>query len=368
MKRLWLPVAVGALAAGCASDSPQPPSSSSDGNAALSPEVMAQIDSLILEKAARTPAQRKISSALLYAKSGRFNAALAETKDPAKRITSLQEVDEKGRYLLDVRGDMAAIGGRLEALGGSVVKLHRQTARVWLSLDQVETLAAEPKVQTIRPALLATTRRIDKPGSAKFRTASNAQRIAAVQAAQASLSATTAVASERLAAEPALTVPATTNLGVALSEGDKAHAADRARKFFGADGTGVKVGVLSDSDDFKEQAIASGDLPADTVTVPGEDGRPGAGEGTAMMEIVHDLVPGAKLFFASAFNGPESFADNIRALRFQFHCDIIVDDVIYFFESPYEDDIVAQAVDDVTADGAMYFSSAGNEGNFDDGT
>jgi hypothetical protein len=64
----------------------------------------------------------------------------------------------------------------------------------------------------------------------------------------------------------------------------------------------------------------------------------------------------------------QSFADNIRALRFQFHCDIIIDDVIYFFESPYQDDLIAQAVDDVTADGAMYFSSAGNEGNVDDGT
>lgn len=368
MKRLWLPVAVGALAAGCSSDSPQP-STAGDGNAALSPEVMAQIDSLIVEKATRSPAERKIASALLYAKSGRFNASLAETKDPAKRITSLQQIDDKGRYLMDVRGDMSAMGGRIEALGGQIVNLHRQSARVWFPLDQVETLAAEPKVQTIRPALLATTRRIDKPGSAKFRTASNAQRVAAVQAARASLSASATITPvERSGDATPQVTTATASQGLVLSQGDKAHAADRARKFFGADGTGVNVGVLSDSDDFKEQAIASGDLPADTVTVPGQDGRPNAGEGTAMMEIVHDLVPGAKLFFASAFNSPESFADNIRALRFQYHCDVIIDDVVYFFESPYQDDIIAQAVDDVTADGAMYFSSAGNEGNFDDGT
>jgi subtilisin-like proprotein convertase family protein len=87
-----------------------------------------------------------------------------------------------------------------------------------------------------------------------------------------------------------------------------------------------------------------------------------------MMEIVHDLAPGAKLFFASAFNGPESFADNIRALRFQYNCDIIVDDIIYFFESPFQDDIIAQAVEDVVLSGGMYFSSAGNEGNVADGT
>src|SRR5439155_21860122 len=93
------------------------------------------------------------------------------------------------------------------------------------------------------------------------------------------------------------------NVGAATSEGVKGHAAEHARNLFNIDGTGIKVGILSSSDDFKEQSIASGDLPADTVTVPGEDGRPGSGEGTAMMEIVHDLAPGAKLFFATAFNG-----------------------------------------------------------------
>jgi subtilisin-like proprotein convertase family protein len=156
--------------------------------------------------------------------------------------------------------------------------------------------------------------------------------------------------------------------GSVTSQGVAAHRADQALHTFGATGAGIRIGVLSDSDDFKEQAIASGDLPADTVTVPGQDGRPGAGEGTAMMEIVHDIAPGAQVFFASAFNSPESFADNIRTLRFTYGCDIIVDDVIYFFESPYQDDIIAHAVNDVIGDGALYFSSAGNQGNANDGT
>ena len=44
---------------------------------------MAQMEALIAEKTARTPAQRKISSALLYARSGRFDAAIAKsTIDP----------------------------------------------------------------------------------------------------------------------------------------------------------------------------------------------------------------------------------------------------------------------------------------------
>ncbi len=82
-----------------------------------------------------------------------------------------------------------------------------------------------------------------------------------------------------------------------------------------------------------------------------------------MMEIIHDLAPGAKLFFASAFDGPDSFADNIRLLRDVYACDIIVDDVSYSDEGVFQDSVIAKAVNDVTASGALYFSSAGNGGN-----
>jgi subtilisin-like proprotein convertase family protein len=367
MKRLWLPVAVGLVGmAACSTDAPPPTPGNGDSDVQLSPAVIAQMESLIAEKSARTPAQRKIASALLYAKSGRFNAALSEAKDPSKQITSLSQVDDKGRVLVDIKARMSALNGSIEALGGTIVDVGASHARAWLSVDRLEELAASPAVKSIYPAHQAMTRRIDKPGgNPKWHTGSRAERVAAMQAAQEAWTGATSPLPTTLQDAP---ISAAISQGAKVSEGDLAHAAPRARQFFGVDGTGVKVGVLSDSDDFKEAAIASGDLPANTTTIPGQNGRPGAGEGTAMMEIVHDLAPGADLFFGTAFNSPESFADNIRRLRFEFHCDVILDDVIYFFESPYEDDIIAQAVDDVTADGAMYFSSAGNEGNFDDGT
>ena len=364
MKRTWLPVVAGLLAAaGCSTSAPSSSPTPSDEGTQLSASVIAQMESLIAEKHARTPAQKKLASALLYNKTQRFAAAMDESRDISRRITSLTQSDDRGRVLVEVRADMAAINGRIESLGGSVVSVRPRSARAWIALDQLETLASDAAVRSIRPAMQAQTRRADMPASdGKFRTGTRAERVAAVQAAVEALGTPAAPPPAPVGGGPR------TNTGSKTSEGDSAHDAPHARNFFGVDGTGVNIGVLSDSDDFKEQSIATGDLPPDTVTIPGEDGRPGAGEGTAMLQIVHDLAPGAKLFFGTAFNGPEEFADNIRRLRFEYHCDVIIDDVIYFFESPYQDDIIAQAVADVTADGAMYFSSAGNEGNADDGT
>ena len=154
-----------------------------------------------------------------------------------------------------------------------------------------------------------------------------------------------------------------TRTGSVDSEGDITHKANLARSTFGADGSGVKVGVLSDSVDFLTQAQSTGDLPPNVTVLPNQQGV-GAGEGTAMMEIVYDLAPGAQLFFATGFNSEASFAQNIVDLR-KAGCDVIVDDIFYFDESPFQDGVVAQAVNTVTADGAIYFSAAGNEGNKD---
>ncbi|HET9988564.1 MAG TPA: S8 family serine peptidase [Kofleriaceae bacterium] len=321
--------------------------------------AQAQIEALLAEKAARSPAQRKIASTLLYEAHGTFAANIGTAKDPSKRIEPLASHDKAGRVLVDIAGDVTA--DRVAAVGGAVVgssALHH-AMRAWLDPSRLEELAGDASVSAIRPAFAAKTQRATgRKGTTQLEVGNDAARIAAMQEAQR----------KWLAAPHSDLLTPGANGGSVTSAGVIAHGADLARKQYAADGTGVTVGVLSDSDDGKEAAIASGDLPADTITVPGQDGRPGAGEGTAMMEIVHDMAPGAKLAFATAFNGPDSMADNIRALRFTYHADVIVDDVIYYEENPYQDDVIAAAVDDVVADGAVYVSSAGNEGNYDDGT
>jgi subtilisin-like proprotein convertase family protein len=325
--------------------------------ASLSPQAISQMQTLIAAKEARTPLQRKISSQLLYAKYGNgldVKGALASNLVP----------DDSGRIAMDLKGTVNA--DLIEAvtnLGGTVTSssIPHGSVRALISLDQLENVAALPSVRSVRPAMKARSTLHAPPYGSKFSLVSRKDRIALAIAAAKEAAARP---SARLSTGPV----ASTNVGSVSDEADVALGSARARKTFGVDGTGVNVGVISDSDDFSEAAIASGDLPPDQFTIPGQSGRPGTGEGTAMMEIVHDIAPGAKIFFASAFESPEAFADNIRQLRFTYHCDIIIDDVGYFFESPYQDDIIAAAVDDVYDDGAMYFSSAGNDGNMDNGT
>ena len=84
-----------------------------------------------------------------------------------------------------------------------------------------------------------------------------------------------------------------------------------------------------------------------------------------MLQIAHDVAPGAKLCFATAFNGLLSFADNIRRLadkNGKCGADVVVDDVGYFEEPFFSDSALSDAIDEVAAKGTHYFTSAGNDG------
>ena len=162
--------------------------------------------------------------------------------------------------------------------------------------------------------------------------------------------------------------PATCN--PVVSYGDTQLNASAARATYGVNGTGIKVGILSDSYNMLGGAstdIANGELPGTSnpcgyttpVTTISDTVTSGLDEGRAMAQIVHDLAPGAQLRFASAFHGIYEFAANIRSLR-TWGADIIVDDVYYLDEPLFQDGPVAVAISDVVGLGALYFTSAGN--------
>ena len=160
-----------------------------------------------------------------------------------------------------------------------------------------------------------------------------------------------------------------------VSEGDIVLGAAQARQQFAVSGKGVRIGILSDSFDVAPglghgapHDIWFGELPGFNpfcgIHPPVEviaDAKPrqGADEGRAMAQIIHDLAPGARQYFATAFDGLFAFADNIRALR-EAGADIITDDVFYFAEPFYQDGPVAQAINEVVTDGALYTTAAGN--------
>ena len=162
-------------------------------------------------------------------------------------------------------------------------------------------------------------------------------------------------------AQPAVAI---TNTGSVTSQGDQAMHSDVARASFGVDGTGVKVGVLSDSFNCLGGAatdVTSGDLSPVNVVQEKASCSGASDEGRAMLQIVHDVAPGSSLAFASAFNGTASFATNIQSLA-AAGAKVIVDDTIYLDEPFFQDGIIAQSVNNVVAGGVAYFSSAGNLG------
>ena len=182
----------------------------------------------------------------------------------------------------------------------------------------------------------------------------------------------------QLASVDAIRLPsyARRRAGAVTTEGDAILRADAVRQQFGLDGTGVRVGVISDGlkgvfatgcttscAGVDGGPIATGDLPSAvgvrnasgvlTSSSGGIIGRSfqangdleglppatpacsfaGAGaEGTALLEAVHDLAPGAKLSFA---NSDTDLAFN-QAVNFLAASNDVVLDDIGFFGEPYD--------------------------------
>jgi hypothetical protein len=189
-----------------------------------------------------------------------------------------------------------------------------------------------------------------------------------------------------------------THAGAVVSQGDFAQRSDLVRSsssITGLDGTGVTVGVLSDSFNcyatYRVQGVpasgftgyarngftaeyaqdtASGDLPsnvdvleeADCPNYDPSELQPFGDEGRAMLQIVHDIAPNARLAFHTAEMSEADFANGIVALA-KAGAQVIIDDVGYSDEPFFQDGLLAQAVNQVNlTNNVAYFSSAGNGG------
>ncbi|MCI0485842.1 MAG: S8 family serine peptidase [Blastocatellia bacterium] len=337
--------------------------------------ALQQMRELWEEKSSRSPDQQKIDSQLLTAYKKRQGLAISRSLESLRTDVLL---DKRGKTLVDIKAKSAdGLIQSLKSTGVEILDVVNTRIRARIDLADVERIASMPQIVSIRPADRFTTGSLRGAGvnsqpPSRSGPDGRADRLRSDLPKLISRIRRSGNPGSQAAAQ--MFSPAVKN----TSEGDEAHRADEARDFYGYDGTGVKIGVLSNGVDSLVALQNSGDLPPNVTVLPDQQGE--GDEGSAMLEIVHDLVPGAQLFFASAAGGIARFAQNIKDLRFVHGCDIIVDDVFYLAESSFQDGqtegvnspldmgLIAQAVNDVTDDGALYFSSAGNGGNKNGGT
>lgn len=282
----------------------------------MSARAADQIALLMQEKQSRTEIQNKLDSRLLYEIYKRQDASPLHASDQLRQLQTGVEIAEDGSVLTDIRADVTTeLLAFLESSGATIVNAHPrfEALRAHLPFAGLMAAAEHPSIHSIRPA------------DYMMRQMTN------------------------------------------TTEGDVAHATDVARVNFNIDGSGVQVGAMSDSVDALADLQASGDLPPGVTVLPGQSGNPGSSEGTALMEIIHDMAPAADLFFATGVGGEAQMAQNILDLA-AAGCDVIVDDILYLGEAVFQDGIIAQAVDQVVSQGVHYYSSAGNSGNFNKGT
>jgi hypothetical protein len=284
----------------------------------LSAQAIEQIRSLSDWKRGWTATERRIDSQLLAAAKMKRGEPITAAVPTLPGVWDAVRIDALETVEVDIQADVSdGLLSGLRKLGAQVESSfpRYRAIRARLPLLQVHAAADLPGVQFIAPAAMFVTNR-----------------------------------------------QLTTNTGPNNSQGDAAHRAPVVRGL-GINGNGVKIGVISDGVNSLAARQAALDLPAVVNVLAAGSGD----EGTAMLEIVYDLAPQAQLYFATALNSPAAMASNILALK-AAGCSVIVDDITYLNEGAFQDGPIAQAVNTVTSQGVLYFSSAANSGNKNDGT
>ena len=253
----------------------------------IAPSALAQMNALIVDKMARSPVQQKMDSNLIY------GARIVSGRPIVNGLPTVQiylPMSADNRVLLDVRAKVSdALLTQLRAIGAEVTYSNARYEHVAVKapLGIVETIAGMADVEhvapeygwmtsnTMAPGMRLVTGPLSQPVPAQMATDARADTLAALRAA----------IQHRAAFRQQGGI---LNIGPVTSQGDATHRAAAARSTFGVNGSGVKIGVLSDGVDALATSQAHGELPAVTVL----SGQAGSGdEGTAMLEIVATSRP-----------------------------------------------------------------------------
>ena len=289
----------------------------------ISPAAARQIKSLIEEKESRTAIQKKMGSQLWY-------ALKMERKQSITPLVPTLEVetvrDGQGLVAVDIKSKTTSINPILDfvkLVNGRIQSAHPrfQSVLAYIPILEAENLAA---LRDVHFAELWV-----KPQNNSNRFSPEGRNAKTGHKSQSGPSVNGAGSTPSILA------------GATVSEADETHLASSVRAIYNVNGSGVKIGVLSDSyDAFGAAAtdVSQGELPGvgnpagftTPVTVL-SDLAGGTDEGRAMLQLVHDLAPGAQLYYSSGLNGEADFAQQILNLR-AAGCDVIVDDISYLVD------------------------------------
>lgn len=195
--------------------------------------------------------------------------------------------------------------------------------------------------------------------------------------AAATMAVTAAVAVAGLGAAPAVAAPAAgSSCRTIPVDADPVLRSDLARLDFGVDGTGVRVGIISNSfflnstNSTLEENVADGLLPGpgnpcgyqtpvDVALEAPSEMTSSDDEGRGMAQLVHGVAPGAEIVFASAVTqgGMDAALSKLK----ERDVDVIVDDMSVYNESWFQESQTSQTIDGLVAQGITYFSAAANE-------
>ena len=195
----------------------------------ISQAAVDQIGALLQEKETRSSYQQKLDSQLWYALQAARGQALAGLDEVYATAVDTVKADASGLAKVDISAIVSDdLLNQITALGGSVrfASVRDQSIDATVPVAALETLAANSGVIHIAPAAQGRT-----------------------------------------------------NVGALTSQGYISHKANQVVAM-GLNGTGVKVGVLSDSVDALAALIATGDLPAGMLPLRGRDefDAPGGGQ------------------------------------------------------------------------------------------
>lgn len=145
-------------------------------------------------------------------------------------------------------------------------------------------------------------------------------------------------------------------VGALQTEGDLLVRSNGIREVFGSSGKSIKVGVIANGVESLELSQRMGEMGPVTIFERGT-----GDEGTAMLEIIHDIAPDAELYFHAYGGNSDEFKRAVSTLA-DAGCRIICDD-LYFFRQPFlEDGDVADHIREVLKShpDCIYVTVSGN--------